>query len=124
MKTKLKTAIWEAVLESNHQKIQRIMQLSDFGHKELIFETGMRFLEELYGTGTSKVQMYSRCRPYWNWWLSEYNRWEFEYLYFYERHRPTICDETLQVEMDGLISDRITVEGFRNYLKLFYNVCI
>lgn len=124
MKTKISRASLSEILQSNHSNIQRIMSLSEFEYKAQIFEQGMNFLEGLYKTDRALINTYSFLPTYWRWWMSEFYRWEFEYLHFYNQHEPLIFPETWEIEMIALINEGMTHEGFRNHLKLFHNVCI
>lgn len=121
MDAKLKTVILYAIMESNHLRVRRIMQLTELQHKTLIFETGMEFLENRFGKESPRVKKYSLCNKYWLWWIHEHHRWEHEFLHFYNQHYPVVCEETLQMEMTELISGRITVKRFHNYLKAIKN---
>lgn len=122
METRVKKKVRSNAVWVNTLNVQLSVGIDDFTYKTAVFEFGMNFLDTLFERNYPVIFEYSTDPYYWNWWLSEWERWEGELLEYVNDHQPTFNYELWVSEMLPLIHDRTTEEGFKNYLKLFKNV--
>lgn len=108
----------------NRQTIQEMLEFNDLQYYEVVFESGMFFLESVFKRDQLIVNKIAFERTFWSWWKIEFSNWEKELLSDLLYHRLILNEECWMMEIDALIKDRITYQGFKNYLKLFHNVRI
>ncbi len=85
MKTRIETR--REVFASNQAYILQVANLTEIEHNQIVYETGIQFLRNLYPEGTSFEEAFSiheRSVLFWNWWKAEFKKWESEFLDFLE----------------------------------------
>lgn len=108
----------------NLNTIQQMTGVTDFQYKEIIFESGIYFLEKLFQNDRSLIQKISFDKSFWAWWRSEFSHWEMELIECAKASNFNVDFDYWLLEINSLIIDKITFQGFKNYLKIFHNVRI
>jgi len=111
-------------VQLQHERMQSLIGLTEDEYKMEFFEYGMKFLEEFYERKWLIIRAISSDRTYWKWWTTEWNRFELELLDFIDEHEPIVTRKFWSDEMDSLVGDYLTEQGFYNHLKLFKDVRI
>lgn len=121
-RTRIKKAQRLAAIERQQQTVRTLTGLSDQQYKQEIFDFGMHFLKTLFDQDEEMILLFSTCPKYWLWFRAEWNNWQRELLQFVQDHHIDMTYEFWVSETMPLIHDRVTEEGFKNYLKIFHNI--
>lgn len=109
---------------SNQVLIQTAIGLSSSDYKMFLFETGCFFLEDIYPQDMGYEIAYmvaSQDKNFWNWWISEWKRWEQELLDHLNDNKLKLDKLTYETEMKQIAWDATISHSYHhNYLK--YNM--
>ena len=98
--------------------------VSQYQYNELIFETGLKFLEEFYGEKAEKYQKhFAYDRAFWAWFMLEWKEYEQVMLNFWYENKtiPTVND--WKANMQQMALDDVVNERFYHFItKIYKNV--
>lgn len=121
MKHSTHIGLLRELFASNQRFILQAANLNLLEYRHLIFESGVRFLEEIYPRDTPFNEYYlfiSRDKDFWNWWNYQWQRYQHDYIeYLKDSETPFNADKYINEML--LISHAPSIEYcfHNNYQK-------
>lgn len=104
--------------------VQKKFKLSEMEYKQLIYNLGIQFLQEVYVNDQWSVATFERSVYFWKWWKNEFIQWELGLMMYIESNQKEVDKDYYNYCMDNLANHDSTYESFETFLKLYGSTII
>lgn len=107
---------------NNKQRVMQALGLDNYTYNNFEFETGCKFLEDLYPLNdevfSQYYKLFSTEKVVWNWWRAEWKRWENELLMHLDYNNHPLTEKIYLQEMGQMQWDVTVNHSFsENIIK-------
>lgn len=99
--------------------VQYYFKISEIEYKQLVYDLGLKFLNEVYQDDQEMISILERSIFYWKWWKAEFLVWENVGIEYMQSNKIDGDKNYYTYIMDNLTTHSETFQGFENFIKIY-----